>query len=146
MWCLLKIGSLRRRNEENKTKEEVHMANQLEDIEKNITTVIADDLEIHGTIKYKTSVMIKGVFEGEIFSEGLLVIGPTAKVKATITTKNMISHGEVTGNVTASEQVVLRSTSTHIGDITTPNIVIESGAIFNGSCIMKVKDFVVKER
>jgi len=122
------------------------MANQLEDIEKNITTVIADDLEIHGTIKYKTSVMIKGVFEGEIFSEGLLVIGPTAKVKATITTKNMISHGEVTGNVTASEQVVLRSTSTHIGDITTPNIVIESGAIFNGSCIMKVKDFVVKER
>jgi len=63
------------------------MAEQVQDIEKDITTVIADDLEIQGTIKFKTSVMIKGIFEGEIFSDGLLVIGPTARVKATITTK-----------------------------------------------------------
>jgi hypothetical protein len=59
--------------------------------EKDITTVVADDLEIKGTIKFKSSVMLKGVFEGEIQSEGLLVVGPTAKVTATITTKTLIS-------------------------------------------------------
>jgi cytoskeletal protein CcmA (bactofilin family) len=105
--------------------------------ESQITTVIAEDLEIKGTVKFKSSLMIKGVLEGEIFSEGLLIIGPTAKVTATITTKNLISHGEVTGNVTASEQVILKSTSVHQGDITTPNITIESGALFNGACIMR---------
>ncbi len=112
--------------------------------EKDITTVVADDLEIRGTIKFKTSVMLKGVFEGEIFSEGLLVVGPTAKVTATISTKTLVSHGEITGNVTATDQVTLKNTSLHNGDVTTPNIIIENGAVFNGSCAMRAKDITVK--
>ena len=105
--------------------------------EEGVTTILADDLEIQGTIKFKSSLMIKGVLEGEIISEGLLIVGPTAKVAAKITTKNLISHGEIQGDVTASDRVILKSTSAHNGNITTPNIVIESGSIFNGSCIMK---------
>ena len=112
--------------------------------EKDITTIVADDLEIKGTIKFKSSVMLKGVFEGEIQSEGLLVVGPTAKVTATITTKTLISHGEITGNVIAHEQVTLKSTSIHNGDISTPNIIIENGSVFNGSCAMRAKDITVK--
>ena len=112
--------------------------------EKEITTIVADDLEIKGTIKFKSSVMLKGVFEGEIQSEGLLVVGPTAKVTATITTKTLISHGEITGNVIANEQVTLKSTSLHNGDISTPNIIIENGSVFNGSCAMRAKDITVK--
>ncbi|HNS15723.1 MAG TPA: polymer-forming cytoskeletal protein [Syntrophorhabdaceae bacterium] len=112
--------------------------------EKDITTVVADDLEIRGTIKFKTSVMLKGIFEGEIFSEGLLVVGPTAKVTATISTKTLVSHGEITGNVTATDQVTLKNTSLHNGDVTTPNIIIENGAVFNGSCAMRAKDITVK--
>ena len=107
-----------------------------EPVEGKIVTVIADDLEIRGTIRFKTSVMLKGVFDGEIFSEGLLVIGSTAKVTATISTKTLVSHGEITGDVLAGEQVVLRETSTHTGDIKTPYIMIESGAVFNGTCTM----------
>jgi len=105
--------------------------------EDKIGTVVADDLEIKGTIKLKSSVMLKGVFEGEIFSEGLLVVGPTAKVTATITAKTFISHGLVTGNVTAGEQVVLNSTATHNGDLKTPFLTIDNGAIFNGASVME---------
>ena len=75
--------------------------------ETSITTVLADDLHITGTITFKGSLMIKGSLDGEIVSEGLLIVGPTAKVKAKITTKNLVSHGEIQGDVTASEQVVL---------------------------------------
>ncbi|MCX5815696.1 MAG: polymer-forming cytoskeletal protein [Proteobacteria bacterium] len=119
--------------------------NNTEVNEENITTVIADDLEVTGSIKFKSSLMLKGLFDGEILSEGLLIIGPTAKVKATITTKNLISHGEVTGDVIASEQVVLKNTSVHNGNITTPDLNIESGAAFNGSCLMKVKDINISQ-
>ncbi len=105
--------------------------------EEKVTTVLADDLDIKGTIRFKSSLMIKGTFEGEIFSEGLLIIGVDAKVNATITTKNLISHGELKGDVTAGERVVLKDTAVHTGNITTPNIVIESGSVFNGSCTMK---------
>ena len=106
-------------------------------VEESVTTILADDLEIEGTIKFKSSLMIKGVLEGEIISEGLLIVGSTAKVTATITTKNLISHGEIQGDVTASEQVILKSTAVHNGNVTTPNVMIESGSVFNGSCIMK---------
>jgi cytoskeletal protein CcmA (bactofilin family) len=105
--------------------------------ETNITTILADDLHITGTMTFKSSVMIKGTLEGDIISEGLLVVGPTARVTATITTKNLISYGEIRGDVTAGDQVVLKGTAVHTGNITTPTIVIENGSTMNGSCIMK---------
>ncbi|MBA4393481.1 MAG: hypothetical protein C0407_07995 [Desulfobacca sp.] len=105
--------------------------------EANITTILADDLDINGTMTFKSSLMIKGTLEGEIMSEGLLIVGPTAKVNATISTKKLISHGEIKGDVTATEQVVLKETAVHTGNITTRNIIVESGSLFNGSISMK---------
>ena len=105
--------------------------------EENVTTVLADDFEFEGTIKFKNSLMIKGIFEGEIISEGLLIVGPTGRVTATITTKNLISYGEVKGDVTASGQAILKETAAHTGNITTRSLALESGSLFNGSCIME---------
>ena len=105
--------------------------------EENPTTVLADDFEFEGTIKFKNSLMIKGVFEGEIISEGLLTVGPTGRLTAMITTNNLISHGEVEGDVTASGQVILKETAIHAGNITTPNLALENGSFFNGPCIME---------
>ena len=108
--------------------------------ETNVTTILADDLHISGTITFKSSLMIKGTLDGEIISEGLLIVGPTAKVNAKVTTKKLVSHGEITGDVTASEQVVLKETATQTGNITTQNIIVESGSLFNGSITMKGKE------
>ncbi len=108
--------------------------------ETGITTVLADDLHISGTITFKSSLMIKGTLDGEIVSEGLLIVGPTAKVNAKVTTKKLVSHGEITGDVTASEQVVLKGTAVQMGNITTPDIIVESGSIFNGSITMKGRE------
>jgi hypothetical protein len=41
--------------------------------------------------------------------------------------------------VVAGEKVVLKNTSKHTGKITTPVIVVESGSLFNGSCVMTRK-------
>jgi len=108
--------------------------------DEKVNTILAADLEIQGTVKFRTSLMIKGVLHGVVLSEGLLIVGPSAKVTATITTKNLISHGEIQGDVDASEQIVLKNTAVHNGNITTRNIVIENGSTFNGACLMKVKD------
>ena len=108
-----------------------------DEAEEKVTTVIADDLHIKGTITFRTSLMIKGSLEGDIISEGLLVVGPTAKIDASIVTKSLISHGRIRGDVTASDQVVLKETAIQKGNITTPYIVVENGSTFNGSCVMK---------
>jgi cytoskeletal protein CcmA (bactofilin family) len=111
----------------------------IEGSDEKVTTVIADDLEIRGTVKFETSLMTKGIIEGEIISQGLLIVGPTAKVSATITTKNLVSHGVIEGDVTASERAILKKTAVHTGNITTPSIIVESGSLFNGACIMQRK-------
>ena len=108
--------------------------------ETNVVTTLADDLHISGTITFKSSLMIKGSLDGEIVSEGLFIVGPTAKVNAKVTTKNLVSHGEIIGDVTASEQVVLKGTAVQMGNITTPDIIVESGSLFNGSITMKGKE------
>ena len=105
--------------------------------EEKVTTVIAEDLHIKGSLRFESSLLIMGSLEGEITSEGLLVVGPTAKINATIATKRLISHGEIQGDVTASEQVVLKKTATQMGNITTQNIIVESGSLLNGSITMK---------
>ena len=108
--------------------------------EEKVTTVIAEDLHIKGSLRFETSLMIKGSLEGEITSVGLLVVGPTAKINATIVTKRLISHGEIQGDVTASEQVVLKGTAVQTGNITTPDIIVESGSTFNWSITMKGRE------
>jgi cytoskeletal protein CcmA (bactofilin family) len=105
--------------------------------EEKVTTVIAEDLHIKGSLRFETSLMIKGSLEGEIISGGLLVVGSTAKINATIVTGRLISHGEIQGEVTASEQVVLKGTAVQTGAITAPYVIMESGSIFNGSFMMK---------
>ena len=42
----------------------------------------------------------------------------------------------VTGKVTVSELLILKSTASIHGDISTDNLIIESGANFNGACSM----------
>ncbi len=108
--------------------------------EEKVTTVIAEDLHIKGSLRFESSLLIMGSLEGEITSEGLLVVGPTAKIQATIGTKKLITYGEIKGDVTASEQVVLKKTAVQIGNITTQNIIIESGSVFNGSITMKGRE------
>jgi cytoskeletal protein CcmA (bactofilin family) len=113
------------------------VADVSENGEADMITILADDVHINGTMTFKTSVMVKGTFKGEIISEGLLVVDHKAKVHATITTKSLISHGEIQGDVTAGDQVVLKGTAVHTGNITTPSIMMENGAVMNGSFIMK---------
>ncbi len=105
--------------------------------ETTIATILADDLAIKGTLKFSTSLMIKGSLEGDIISEGLLVVSSTAKLTATITTKDLISYGEIQGDVTATGKVVLKGSAVQSGNITTPTIEIETGSVMNGSLIMK---------
>ena len=80
----------------------------LEQTEERVTTVIAEDVDIRGSLEFKTSLMIKGPLEGEIISEGFLVVGPVAKIKATILTERLVSNGEIQGDATASAQVVMK--------------------------------------
>lgn len=104
--------------------------------EKSIVTVLADDIIFKGTLSFKTSLMIKGTFEGEIDATGELVIGDKAVVKANIKSDTIVCYGRIEGNVEAKKSIIFARSSQITGDIKTPDLVIQSGCRFNGNCTM----------
>jgi len=105
--------------------------------ESEIDTILAEDIDFEGSLSFKDPLMIKGKFKGEIKASGDLYIGEKAKVDAAIEANLVSLKGKVKGDVLAHQQVELFSSSKIDGDITTPNIIMESGSRFNGICKMK---------
>ena len=104
--------------------------------EKDVDTVLAEDIDFSGTMKFKDSLMIKGKFDGEIDAEGHLILGPNAVIKATIRTGVLTNYGKIIGNVEAIEKIELLRGAELNGDVKTPDLIIESGCILNGKCTM----------
>ena len=105
----------------------------------NLTAFIDQGSEFEGKLSFKDTVRIDGRFRGEIQSENTLLVGETGEIEATIQSETVIVCGVVTGNITAGRQVVLHKGARVDGDILTPSIVIEEGAILNGQISMKTQ-------
>lgn len=107
--------------------------------ENKIDTVISDDIMFKGTLKFKNSLKIKGTFEGRIETEGVLIIGREATVSADIRAKVVSISGKVNGKVKADQKINLHKNSKTRGDLIAPDLLIEQGSLFNGTCIMNEK-------
>ncbi len=94
--------------------------------------VLSADVDIKGTIKFDSELICDGKIEGEIISDGVLVIGKNAIVRGEVMTKAVTVHGTVLGNITVSEKAELKASAQLTGDLTASRIVIEEGASFTG--------------
>lgn len=95
--------------------------------------VLANDVDIKGTIKFENELIFDGKIDGEIISDaGSLTIGKNANVNGEVKTKSVVVHGSVTGNIVVSERCELKASSQLTGDLKAMRIVIEEGATFIG--------------
>jgi cytoskeletal protein CcmA (bactofilin family) len=90
-------------------------------------------VRLEGKLSFSGTVRIDATFEGEIVTDGVLVVGEAAKVDAEIACGTVIVEGEINGNVIASQAVELHATARLRGDVETPAFAIERGAIFEGA-------------
>ena len=80
---------------------------------------------------------IDGHLSGRITSSsGTLVVGTNGKVDANIEVAVATIHGTVNGDVIATQRLELGRAAKVNGNIQSPSLVIEQGAIFEGSCKM----------
>jgi cytoskeletal protein CcmA (bactofilin family) len=99
---------------------------------------IGKSVVIRGELTGNEDLYLDGEIEGNIdLRDHKLVIGPNGKIKATITARDIVLHGRVEGNVSATERVELKKSCTLIGDVSTSRIVIEDGAFFKGAIDIK---------
>lgn len=94
--------------------------------------VLANDVEVKGSIKFTNELIFDGKIEGEIESPGILTIGKNADVHGEIKTKAVVVYGSVTGNIIVQEKCELKASSTLTGDLKAMRIIIEEGATFIG--------------
>lgn len=94
--------------------------------------ILANDVEITGTLRFENELIFDGKLDGEIVSEGVLTLGKNAQVKGEVKTKAVTVHGTVSGNITVTERCELKASSQLNGDLKAMRIVIEEGATFIG--------------
>ena len=97
-----------------------------------INGLIDRGCNFEGKLMFDGTVQINGDFRGEVLSDGTLIVGPEAKLSAQIQIDTLIVEGNVEGTIEAKQRVELRRGANLIGDIITPSLVIEDGAIFQG--------------
>jgi cytoskeletal protein CcmA (bactofilin family) len=98
---------------------------------------IGRGVEVSGQIKFQERLQVDGRITGKVAStNGALVIGEMGTVEAQIEVGICVIHGTVQGDVTASTRVEIHHTGKVNGDLVTPALLVEEGAIFNGSVKM----------
>ncbi len=101
-----------------------------------IKAFLGQGAEFEGKLIFNGSVPIDGKFQGEIFGQGLLVVGEGAIVKANIDVKSAFISGDVEGKIQVQEKMNIHSTGKFLGDISTPVFIMEEGAVFDGTSHM----------
>lgn len=92
---------------------------------------------VTGEAKFNAMLRIDGRFSGQITSEnGTLMVGAGGRVDANIDVAVVTIQGIVNGDVIASKRVELGRAAHLTGNIKTPALVIEPGAIFEGTSRM----------
>lgn len=95
-------------------------------------TIIGENSFFEGRFMVNGGIRIDGRFEGEMLKVSHVTIGVKGKVKSNISALSVIVEGVLIGNIDAKVRVMLLPTSRVYGDITTPEIIIQQGVIFEG--------------
>jgi cytoskeletal protein CcmA (bactofilin family) len=96
-------------------------------------TVIGKAMVVRGRITSTESLHIEGEVDGALELPGArLTVGPTAKVRADATAREIEIMGTLSGDLDASKKITIRKGGRLTGDLRTPGIVIEEGAYFKG--------------
>lgn len=99
--------------------------------------MIGQSIIIKGTITGNEDLIVEGTLEGSIsLPDNDLTIGESGKVTADLSAKNVKVEGQVTGDISGSEKVVVSNTGRLRGNIVAPRVTLEDGAKFKGSIDM----------
>ncbi len=101
------------------------------------SAVIGQSIKIKGTVSGGESLVIEGTVEGSVDLAGHdLTIGQTGHVTADLQAKNVKIEGQVKGDITGSEKVIVSKSGRVHGNIVAPRVTLEDGAKFKGSIDM----------
>jgi cytoskeletal protein CcmA (bactofilin family) len=101
-----------------------------------IESILADGVEFAGELTFTHGLRVDGAVRGKIKSDACLIIGPTGKVEAEARVRRTMINGEFRGEIHAQDRVEIHKNGKVYGDLYTPCLIIDAGAVFDGKCNM----------
>lgn len=102
---------------------------------------IGRSLVIKGEISGSESLYIDGRIEGSVnLTDNRITIGRNGSVAANISAREVVIMGKVQGNIQCSDRLDVRSEGALTGDVITPRISVEDGAMIKGSVQVRAAD------
>ncbi len=98
--------------------------------------LIGEGTRIEGDMVAAGDVRIDGYLKGDLTTAARLVVGPNGVVEGQVSCIFAEIIGQVKGDLQASETLTLRSTARIHGNLQIGRLIVESGAVFSGSCSM----------
>jgi cytoskeletal protein CcmA (bactofilin family) len=99
-------------------------------------TTLGPTTSVLGTLKTEGHLRLEGVFEGQIEAGGNVIIGKKARVIADIVGHDVVVHGAVRGNVTATGRLDVSHTGRVWGDVIADSLAIDEGGLLHGHSTM----------
>lgn len=103
---------------------------------------ISHDTSMVGDIKTNGDIRIDGNLSGSITAKGKVVIGGTGRIEGEVLCQNANVSGEIKGKIQVAELLSLQASAKIQGDVVTGKLVVENGAMWNGTVKMGA---VIKE-
>ena len=98
---------------------------------------ISRGVEVSGDVLFADVLQVGGSVSGRVISEsGSLMIEQTGDVQADIDVGVCVIRGALRGNVNARSRVEIYKTARVQGDINTPVLLVEEGALLSGGVTM----------
>ena len=101
-----------------------------------LDTLLGKGSEFEGKLVFKGQVRIDGKYSGQIQTDEVLIIGPSAKVNAEIAAGTIVISGSVEGVIRASGVVELHKGAKVKGTIESPQVTMERDVTFDGTMKM----------
>jgi cytoskeletal protein CcmA (bactofilin family) len=101
------------------------------------SALIGPGIQVKGDISGNENLVIEGKVDGKILlDDNHVEVGQTGRVNADITARVIKIAGEVRGDITGTEKVIISRSGNVHGNIVAPRMTLEDGAIFKGSIDM----------
>lgn len=104
--------------------------------------------QLNGDVTFKGMLRIDGHVTGHITSEGgTLIVSNGGQLDASVDVAIATINGTVNGDIVAGKKIELGRAAKVSGNLQTPSLVIEQGAIFEGTCRMQhLKETQARQR
>ena len=103
-------------------------------------TTIGPDAVFKGQLQFEKGVRLLGRFDGEITSDGQLLVAEGATLTGEVKAGTIRIDGQVKGNLNAKVKVQLTASARLEGDVQAARLEVAEGAVLLGRCMVGAND------